>query len=248
MSEPERILPDRNLTLGERFRAPDSYGLLLVLILVSIVTSAAASGSGFDRVVALVFLGGTLLFAMYTSRAGHKLRRVAWVLTPIMVVGAAVADVVVNDDLAHAIVAALSALLLLASFSAIIGRLKTHTRISFQTVLGALSMYLLLGLLFASIYDLLALTSSEPFFAQGASSDTSVNFVYFSYVTISTVGYGDLSAAGSLERMLAASEALIGQLFLVTIVALFVTNLGKQTRRVRVDQPSDGGSADRSSG
>jgi hypothetical protein len=197
--------------------------------------TAAVSGTDLGRILTLVFLGGTLLFAMWTSRAGHRYRRIAYVLVPIMVICAAVSSALSHGTVPGSISAAISALLVLASLAAILNRLRTtHTTISLQTVLGALSMYLLLGLLFASFYAELASVSGNPFFAQGASSGSSVNYVYFSYVTISTVGYGDLSATGDLGKMLAVGEALVGQLFLVTVVALLVTNLGKARRR-RVD-------------
>ena len=58
-----------------------------------------------------------------------------------------------------------------------------------------------------------------------------MDYVYFSYVTMSTVGYGDLTARGDFARMLAVTEALIGQLYLVTIVALLVGNLGRVRQR-----------------
>ena len=229
------------MTLGERLRAPDSYGLVLVMILSSIVVTAAVSGTDLGRIITLVFLGGTLLFAMWTSRAGHRYRRFATVLVPIMIVAAAISSALSEGSFSQAVSTAISGLLVMAAFMAILDRLRTaHTTISFQTVLGALSMYLLLGLLFASVYAELATVSGDPFFAQGASAGTSVNYVYFSYVTISTVGYGDLSAAENLGKMLAVGEALVGQLFLVTVVALLVTNLGKARRRPAAGEPEQG--------
>jgi hypothetical protein len=227
------------MTLKERLRAPDSYGLLLVLILASIVATAAASGTHLGRVVTIAFLGGTLLFAMRTSRAGHRFRRVWSIAVPITVVGAAASEISSNAALSRSIVTGFSAVLVVAALTAILGRLATHTTISIQTVLGALSMYLLLGLLFASVFAFLASASGDAFFAQGASSGTSVNYIYFSYVTISTVGYGDLSAAGDLGKMLAVGEALVGQLFLVTVVALLVTNLGKVRGDRRILEPEE---------
>ena len=65
-----------------------------------------------------------------------------------------------------------------------------------------------------------------PFYAQTAS-ERSVDHLYFSFVTLTTVGYGDLTPIADLGRMIAVSEALIGQLFLVTVVALVVGNIGR---------------------
>jgi hypothetical protein len=241
LADLEPILEHRKMTLRERLRAPDSYGLLLVLILVSIVATAAFSGTQLGRVVTVVFLGGTLLFAMLTSRAGHRFRRMWSIAVPVMVLVVVVVSGIVSDpDLSRAIVSGFSAVLVVATLAAILSRLATHTTISIQTVLGALSMYLLLGLLFASIFAFLAYGSGDAFFAQGATAGSSVNYIYFSFVTIATVGYGDLSAAGNLGKMLSASEALVGQLFLVTVVALLVTNLGKARRQPPADPPEAG--------
>jgi hypothetical protein len=231
------------MTFRERFRAPDSFGILLVLILGSTVATAAASGSRWSRVVTLVGLGGTLLYAMWTSRAGHRLRRAAMILVPIMVVGAAIPAATSDEPLARSIVSAVSAVLVLSAASAVLSRLRTHAKITIQTVLGALCIYLLFGLFFASIYALIGSASGDAFFAQGAGVGSSVNYVYFSFVTIATVGYGDLSAAGNLGKMLAASEGLIGQLFLVTVVALVVSNIGKTRKVVAEDTSSDGDNA-----
>jgi hypothetical protein len=230
VADAEPILPRREMSIRERFRSPDSYGLLLVLIIASIVATAGISETDVGKVLTPILLGGTLLFALWTSRVGPRIRRIAWVVVPLLVVATVFTGIASGGDAGHAVVAWMSAILVLAALIAILGRLAEHTTISFQTVLGALSMYLLLGLLYAAVFSGFAAMSGDPFFAQGANAGTSVNYVYFSYVTISTVGYGDLSAEQSFGKMLAASEALLGQLFLVTVVALLVSNLGKARR------------------
>ena len=74
---------------------------------------------------------------------------------------------------------------------------------------------------------------SRAFFAQ-QSNATVADYLYFSFVTMTTTGYGDLTAAHGLGRALAVLEALIGQLYLVTVIALLVSNL---SRRGRATQP-----------
>jgi voltage-gated potassium channel Kch len=80
------------------------------------------------------------------------------------------------------------------------------------------------------VYILIDVARTVGFFAQRGHHDA-VSYLYFSYITLTTVGYGDLTAGSSLGRMLAVIEALVGQLYLVTIVALVVGNIGRQ--RVR---------------
>ena len=94
-----------------------------------------------------------------------------------------------------------------------------------QSVRGAIAIYILLGLVFAFLDGALAAGGSGPFFAQGTDGTRSLR-VYFSYVTLATLGYGDYTAAGTLGRAFAIVEALIGQLYLVTVIALIVGKLG----------------------
>ena len=101
--------------------------------------------------------------------------------------------------------------------------------VSGATVLGALCVYLLIGLTFYSLFGFIDVVSADGLFASGDA--TSLDFLYFSFVTLTTVGYGDLVAADSLGRMFAISEALIGQLYLVTVVALVVGNIGARRER-----------------
>ena len=68
---------------------------------------------------------------------------------------------------------------------------------------------------------------SEPFFAAGGESDERFVFSTSVYVTLTTVGYGDLTANGHLGRALAVLDALLGQIYLVTVVALLVSRLGR---------------------
>jgi hypothetical protein len=87
----------------------------------------------------------------------------------------------------------------------------------------------------------------EPggFFVQ-TDNPTSMDYLYFSLVTLATLGYGDLTASGSLGRMLSVTEALAGQLYLVSIVAVLVSNLGRERRSTPVERgdgprPADNG-------
>jgi hypothetical protein len=100
----------------------------------------------------------------------------------------------------------------------VVRRLIQHKRASGKTLLGAVSAYLLIALAFN--FAFLALDAiGEPFFGQ---EEPTTSFMYFSLVTITTLGYGDLAAAEPLGRLLATIEAVIGQVYLVTFVAMIV--------------------------
>jgi hypothetical protein len=101
--------------------------------------------------------------------------------------------------------------------------------VTIQDVLGVLSVYLLLGMMWAFLYGALDRLGGGPFFADGGAATTS-NCLYFSFSTLTTVGYGDLTARSEIGHTLAVSEALVGQIYLVTVVAVLVSNLGRRDR------------------
>ena len=98
-----------------------------------------------------------------------------------------------------------------------------------RTMFGVLCVYLLIGTAFAFAYSTIAAFDDGSFFAQISGRDQS-DFLYFSFTTMTTTGFGDLTAAHDLGRSLAITEALFGQIYLVTVVALIVGNLGRPPR------------------
>ena len=94
------------------------------------------------------------------------------------------------------------------------------------------------GLFFAYIYRMIEIVD-HPFFHQHLRPGP-VDFVYFSFVTLTTLGYGDLTARADLGRMIAICEALFGQLYLVSVVAILVGSFGRGRRGTEgVDERSD---------
>ena len=98
-----------------------------------------------------------------------------------------------------------------------------------QSVFGVLSLYMLIGMAFGFVYGAIDYFGGDPFFAGGQSATVS-HCLYFSFTTLSTVGYGDFVARTDLGHTLAVFEALIGQIYLVTVVSLIVTNLRRPIR------------------
>ena len=145
----------------------------------------------------------------------------------ILLVVAAVGAVLGTEELGGDSARVISLLLVALAPPAIVLGLRQHFReqggITMQTMFGVLCIYLLLGLLFGTMFGAIQSLSDESFFTTGTARTS--DFLYFSYSTLTTVGYGDLIAATNLGRSLAISEALIGQIYLVTVVALIVAGL-----------------------
>jgi voltage-gated potassium channel Kch len=106
--------------------------------------------------------------------------------------------------------------------------------VTLSTVAGVICLYLLLGIMFAQLYQAgLELTDDAFIYSEAL---TRFDLVYFSFVTLTTVGFGDIVPGIDATRALAATEAISGQLFLVTVVARVISMLG-QERMVRARAP-----------
>jgi Ion channel len=108
--------------------------------------------------------------------------------------------------------------------------LRASQAVEVQAVMGVLALFMLIGMFFASVYGAIDRLGGDPFFADGTPATVS-NCLYYSFTTLTTVGYGDLTARTDLGHTLSIFEALFGQIYLVTVVALIVSNLGRRAPR-----------------
>ena len=221
-------LPD-DASLWRRHLDADGYGYgwLLVLILGSIAFQLAAPDTDLARVVTIFLVGGTLLASLRVSGVHRWLIQFAAIVTVLVVVGAT--GVLIGsgelDDGAGRLLGLL--FVLLAPTAIVVGIVRQARRlggITVRTMFGVLCVYLLLGSAFAFAYGLTSAAESVDLFRQVADA-TQSDFLYYSFVTLTTTGFGDLTAATDVGRALTITEALIGQIYLVTVVALIVTNI-----------------------
>lgn len=226
---PSTLTPRRGMPFRERVRTAEAYGILLLLIVSLLIVTAVAGSSDSGRLAVLVIQGGVLLFALWTARAERRLFRIALIVVPLAItIGALIYGS--GADTGRATVTSVGAGLALCAIVAIAQQVVAHPQIDAVTILAAICTYLLIGLFFASLYTIIGTLDGGSFFVR-ASATTPVDFLYFSFVTLTTLGYGDLTPAGDLGRMLAVTEALLGQLYLVTVVALVIGNVGVQRNR-----------------
>jgi hypothetical protein len=215
---------DRNAaTRADRYAA-DRYALVFALLIVSYLTSALLTGSRARGLTLLLYLAA-LLIALRSARLPPRGRRpVRWAMLAGSLAAVAV-SLAATGPIADGLVAIWLAAIVMGSVCVVVWRVLNHEVVTLQTVFGALSAYLLIGFMFASLFAAVSAFDPRPFFAGGQPTDSS-NLQYFSFVTLTTTGYGDLTAANNWGRTLAAMDALLGQIFLVTLVARLVSVFG----------------------
>ena len=95
---------------------------------------------------------------------------------------------------------------------------------------GAVCVYLLLGTLWALMYAVLNMLDSESFAGNLHGSD-GVDWVYYSFVTLTTLGYGDILPASATARVLAYSEAVVGVFYMAVLVAALVSSYAAESNK-----------------
>jgi hypothetical protein len=221
---------------GTRGIAAESrYGLVLLLLLATFVFMMTATTSKWARPVEVALTGATLLAALAAANVSARLRRCAAIIAAVAFVSSW--SLIAFGGSGEGATALLNAGLVAVAPIAIAGSVVRRRVIDLRTILAALCVYVLLGMLWAFVYIAVGEFGPSPFFAQPVDP-TSADFLYFSFMTQLTVGYGDLTAAANVGRAGAVLEALLGQIYMVTVVALLVSRLAPRASGDRA-QPDD---------
>ena len=204
------------------------YGLMLLFAVALALLSLLVEDSKASRGLELFAAGGALVLALVTSgMAAERRRGLGAVLTGLLVI--AVVAVIAGVPSVAVTLSTTAALLAGAIFAVGGGllRLITQRGVVLQAVLGAVAVYMLLGLFFAYVIGAIATGGTAFYFASGTDG-TQAERTYFSFTVLSTTGFGDFTAATQGGRALTVLEMLLGQLYLVTVIAMLVGNFRRR--------------------
>jgi hypothetical protein len=219
IAQPAGHRPRRRLV--EAFSSPDSYGLVLLLILVTYALSAAVTAAWAVSLVLVVQIA-TVWVTLRASRARRLARVIADVILVIAGLAALVNLFIHQETAGTGLLAVLSDLLYLVAPVSIVRHLALRRMVDLQTVLGAIAAYLLVGMFFAFLYRALGALQPGLFFGSQGEGSFSQD-LFFSFTTLTTTGYGNLVPAVNPGQSFAVLEMLVGQLFLVTAVAKVIS-------------------------
>ena len=202
-------------------RASDAFGLVLLLVVTTYVLASLLSNRGWAAVLLTIVTGATSVVALISSHARPILVRRALALA-VLATALAFVSAAFGGRLGLNAASFVEIALLAVAMAAVLRRVVTSDTVSFRTILGAISVYIALGILFTWTYGAIDRIEGGGFFGAGVAARGS-DFLFFSYTTLTTTGYGDLVPASQVGRMVSGLEMMLGQIFLVTLVAGLVS-------------------------
>ena len=203
--------------------SPDSYGMSLLVIALTYLLSVGVPREWSALVVAVQMIAVWLIIRV--SRASRNTRRtvrVFLVIIGVLLAGQLLLSTVANSGRAADVVPLLSTALYFLAPIAILRDIASRPTVDEESLYGALAAYLLIGMFFAFAYRSVAVFQPGPFFGTKGEG-TQAQQLFFSFVTLTTTGYGNLVPAKNPGQTLAVTEALTGQIFLLTAFAKIVS-------------------------
>jgi Ion channel len=201
-------------------QSPARFGLLLLLLVLNYLISAFLSGVW----VSAVQIGLFVMVVTLATRTAQMPPRTVHAAIALLAVGSAAALALAVTRLSDAASGAANlwtALILVFAVVLIVRRVLAAQAVTLQSIYGAVSAYMIIGLMFAALYNAMNKFGAGMFFASHQPGNLKT-FQYFSFTTLTTLGYGDFTAAGNGGRAVAMIEAMLGQIFLATLVARLV--------------------------
>lgn len=216
-------MPTNPLRLASRDSA-NKYGAVLFLLCVVYVTTVTViSSTGFLMVMLLQLLTLWLAFSASESRTAQRVAAAGCLVVAVLGLLTWIFGKVFDyDSTTLRAVSLVSVVLYLVAPAVILRHLIRRPVVDLRTVLGAVCIYLMLGMMFAFTYRAIALYQTTPAFFGDAGQGSNPDFLFFSFITLTTTGYGNLVPATNPGQAVAVLEAIVGQLFLVTALAKIV--------------------------
>lgn len=203
-------------------------GLLLALLIAPITVEDFPKISG-------LMLTGTLLVSVLSLAASKRVFIAAWLLVAAKVVLDIVA-IVYPEVSVHVVEAIIMFAFFILATAFAFQRVLEDEYVDINRIAGAISIYMLIGLIWTSLYFFLSLLDPQSF---NGLSDTSsaalklhdtiyMDLLYYSYVTLSTLGYGEITPASRAAQSLSYLEAICGIMYVAVLVSALVGSYGNR--------------------
>lgn len=208
------------------------FRFLLLAILSLIGLRPFLDGLVGVSLLADAFFACVLISGIYALSDSNTHFRVAVVLAGAIVL-LRVAHYAIKLQILDILDSGLSALFLIQMLVIIWTHIQATKEVTGDLIMGAACAFLLLGLIWAHGYYLLELARNGSFRGAEDLGNDLWNFIYYSFVTLTTLGYGDITAASKPARALSVLEAITGQLYLAIMIARLV---GLHAAQIRLER------------
>jgi Ion channel len=199
------------------------YGVVLGIVVAFVVLEVLSPDAHWSRALGVALAGAALSVAVATSRQRANVRRARTLVVggAALILMIAIWTGVLSDAVTFVVGSVVVALIPIALVGGLL-RLINDEGVTVQAVAGAIAIYLLIAMLFASAIGFVVAVDSKPYFAQPHVNNG--DLVYYSFTVMTTTGFGDFTAAQPVGHALAVLEMLVGQLYLVTVLGILIGN------------------------
>lgn len=205
------------------------FSYLFFTIMMMFLLRPFLAGAKALNVVTDVFLWAILISCVRAVQDERKHRRIVLGMA-IVVILTDLTDILLRTTVSSWVSTVAAASFLGYAVVAIFLYLAKQHEVTIDMIMAAASEYVLIGILFAVLYNFVEAAYPGSFNFTGAETNRP-GFLYFSFVTLTTTGYGDLLPLSPQARSLAALEAVVGQLYIAITVALLVSAYGTGRKR-----------------
>jgi hypothetical protein len=202
-------------------RIANAFGLVLLLVLLTYVLASLTTFGGWSGVALAVAASTSSCVAFATADASERTVGVVAFCALVSIACAVIAAAGGARTFAG-VSALIQVLLMSAAAVTVLAAVMLESKVGFRTILGAISVFVMLSLIFAFLYVAIDRIQSGAFFAGNPKLGTG-DYVFFSLTTLTTTGYGNLVPAAQPGKMFAGIEMLTGQIFVVTLIAGLVS-------------------------
>lgn len=208
------------------------YKFLFAMLMLTLVVSPLLPEATLGAIAYELFIFFVLMSSLIAIASSKKVALVGLGLTASALVGGVLRHLIELPLMADVLTRLSGAGVLALTTSLIVGHVGREQRVTGQMIFGAMSAYLLIGFIASALFGALSTVDPQTLnilsSAAGNYAALESSYLYFSFVTLTTLGYGDVAPVTPIARTLAALVAVTGQLFvavlLARVVALYVSH------------------------